>query len=213
MYTYRLTSRGHGEPSNSLFTALFGPLSVTSKQISRNILALISRVHYNDVIMGAIASQITSFTIIYSAAYSDANPIKHQSSASLAFVGGIHRWPVNSPHKWPETRKMFPFDDVIMYGACSPGGLYHIFSWTDNGIRTGINSYMRRKSMDVITYPCPNCRWTMLNRSQVIGTHVIQWNCFQMLIYIKSVESVEAAWCIPELLITRLLGSHHSRHK
>ena len=31
-----------------------------------------------------------------------------------AFVRGIHRWPVNSPHKWPVTRKMFPFDDVIM---------------------------------------------------------------------------------------------------
>ena len=39
---------------------------------------------------------------------------KHQSSASLAFVLGIHRWPVNSPHKGPVTRKMFPFDDVIM---------------------------------------------------------------------------------------------------
>ena len=40
---------------------------------------------------------------------------KHQSSASLAFVRGIHRGPVNSPHKWSVTRKMFPFDDVIMY--------------------------------------------------------------------------------------------------
>ena len=39
---------------------------------------------------------------------------KHQISASLAFVRGIHRWPVNSPHKWPVTRKMFPFDDVTM---------------------------------------------------------------------------------------------------
>ena len=38
---------------------------------------------------------------------------KRQSSASLAFVRGIHRWPVNSPHKGPVTRKMFPFDDVI----------------------------------------------------------------------------------------------------
>ena len=41
-------------------------------------------------------------------------PIKHQSSASLAFVRGIQRWPVNSPHKLPVTRKMFPFDGVIM---------------------------------------------------------------------------------------------------
>ena len=39
---------------------------------------------------------------------------KNQSSASLAFVRGIHRWPVNSPHKGPVTRKIFPIDDVIM---------------------------------------------------------------------------------------------------
>ena len=39
---------------------------------------------------------------------------KHQSSASLAFVWGIHRGPVNSPHKWPVARKMFPLHDVIM---------------------------------------------------------------------------------------------------
>ena len=70
--------------------------------------------HYNDVIMGAIASQITSLTIVYSAVYSDADQRKHQSSASLASVRGIHRGPVNSPHKWPVTRKMVPFDDVIM---------------------------------------------------------------------------------------------------
>ena len=70
--------------------------------------------HYNDVIMGSIASQITSLTIVYSTVYSSADQRKHQSSASLAFVRGIHREPVNSPHKWPVTRKMFPFDDVIM---------------------------------------------------------------------------------------------------
>ena len=64
--------------------------------------------------MGAIASQITSLTIVYSADYSDADQRKHQSSASLAFVRGSHRGPVNSPHKWPLTRKMFPFDNVIM---------------------------------------------------------------------------------------------------
>ena len=70
--------------------------------------------HYDDVIMDAIASQITSLTIVYSNVYSGADQSKHQSSASLAFVWGIHRGPVNSPHKWPVTRKMFPFDDVIM---------------------------------------------------------------------------------------------------
>ena len=64
--------------------------------------------------MGAIESQITSLTIVYSTVYSDADQRKHQSSASSAFVRGIHRGPVISPHKWPVTRKMFPFDDVIM---------------------------------------------------------------------------------------------------
>ena len=68
--------------------------------------------HYGDVTMSAMASQITRLTIVYSIVYSDQR--KHQSSASLAFVRGIDRSPVNSPHKRPETRKMLPFDDVIM---------------------------------------------------------------------------------------------------
>ena len=57
--------------------------------------------HYPDVIMGAMASQITSLTIVYLTFYSGADQRKQQSSLSLAFVRGIHRWPVNSLHKWP----------------------------------------------------------------------------------------------------------------
>ena len=64
--------------------------------------------------MGAIACLITSLTIVYSTIYSDTDQRKNQSSALLAFVRGIHRGPMNSPHKWPVTRQMFPFDDVIM---------------------------------------------------------------------------------------------------
>ena len=61
----------------------------------------------------------TSLAIVYSTVYSGTDQINHQSSASLAFVWGIHRRPVNSPHKWPVTRKIFPFDDVIMnYPMC-----------------------------------------------------------------------------------------------
>ena len=70
--------------------------------------------HYNDVIMIAMASQITTLAIVYSIVYSGADQRKHQRYASLAFVRGIYRWPVNSPHKWPVTWKMFPFDYVIM---------------------------------------------------------------------------------------------------
>ena len=68
--------------------------------------------------MGKIASQITSLMIVYSTFYSDADQRKYRSSASLAFVRAIHRGPVNSPHTGPVTRKMFPFDDVIMLYIC-----------------------------------------------------------------------------------------------
>ena len=89
---------------------------ITSLALGQQIIsgARTNIAHYDDVIMGTIASQITSLTSVYSTVYSGADQSKHQSSASLAFVWGIHRGPVNSPHKWPVTRKMFPFDDVIM---------------------------------------------------------------------------------------------------
>ena len=69
---------------------------------------------YSEVIKGVVVSQITSPTNVYSTVYSAADQTKQQSSASLAFLRGIHRWPMNSPHKWPVTRKMFPFDVVII---------------------------------------------------------------------------------------------------
>ena len=73
-----------------------------------------SDMHYIDVIMSAMVSQITSVMIVYSTVYSGTNQRKHQSSASLAFVQGIQRWPVNSLHKGSITWKIFPFDDIIM---------------------------------------------------------------------------------------------------
>ena len=70
-------------------------------------------VHYDDIIMGVMASQVTSLTIVYSNVYSGADQRKHWNLASLAFVQGIHQWPWNPPHKWPIMRKMFPFDDIM----------------------------------------------------------------------------------------------------
>ena len=63
-----------------------------------------------------MASQITSLTIVYSSVYSGADQRKHKSSASLAFVRGIQNSPVTGefPAQRPITRKVFPFDDVIM---------------------------------------------------------------------------------------------------
>ena len=89
--------------------------------------------------MGAMAPQTTSLTIVYSTAYSGADQRKHQSSSRLVFVRVIHRWLMNSPHKWPVTRKMFPFDDVIMLieiGARISNRI-HCFLWV------------------VVTHPCP----------------------------------------------------------
>ena len=90
-----------------------GNFSKMAAILSRSEMCVISAVHYSDVIMSTMAFTQT--------VYSGADQNKHQSSASLAFVcvcvwggGGIHQWPVNSPHKGPVTRKMFPFDDVII---------------------------------------------------------------------------------------------------
>ena len=66
--------------------------------------------HYSDVIMSEMASQITGVSNVCPTT----KETKHQSSASLAFVKGIHRSPVDSLHKGLVTRKMFTFDDVIM---------------------------------------------------------------------------------------------------
>ena len=79
--------------------------------------------HYSDVIMSAIASQITGVRIAHLTICSGADQGKHQSYSSLAFVRIIHRWPMNSPHKGPVTRKMFPFDD----------GLYGIYIYLSDG--------------------------------------------------------------------------------
>ena len=96
----------------------FTPMWDNNINIGHSITALMAQgqmfLHYYDVTMGTIVSQITSLMIVYSAVYSNADQRKHQSSVSLAFVLGIHQWPVNSLHKWPVTRKMFPFDDDIM---------------------------------------------------------------------------------------------------
>ena len=70
--------------------------------------------HYGDVMMGAMASQITSLTIVYSTVYSGADQIKHQSSASLTFVSGNPPVTGGFPSQRASNAEMFPFDDVIM---------------------------------------------------------------------------------------------------
>ena len=70
--------------------------------------------HYSGAIMSKMVFQITSVSIVYSIVSSGADQRKHQSATSLAYVWGIHPWPVDSPQKGPIARKMFPFDYVMM---------------------------------------------------------------------------------------------------
>ena len=73
--------------------------------VAAEIFKLIS-VHYNGVIIGTMAHKITIVSIVCPTVCSDADQMKHQSSASLAFVRGIHRWAVDYPHKWQVKRKV-----------------------------------------------------------------------------------------------------------
>ena len=101
--------------------------------------------HYNDVIMNKMSFQISSVAVVYSTVVSYADQRKHQSSASLAFVWEIHRWPVNSPHKSQWRVKMFPFDDVIMLSFSHVG--QDIRRWyTNDEVRTFLNSTSHRYS-------------------------------------------------------------------
>ena len=95
--------------------------------------------HCNDVIISDMASQITGVSIVCSTVGTGPDQRKHQSSASLAFVRGNYRWPVNSPHKRPVTRKMFSFDDVIMFFALFTLRWHRVLSWHTYSCNTRIH--------------------------------------------------------------------------
>ena len=115
-----------------------------------------SSTHYSAVMMSAIASQITSLTTVYSTVSSGVDQRKQRSSVSLAFVRGIHRWPVNSPHKGPVTRKMFLFDDVIMicffYFAAQLDNFMVVTSEVAEPPSHGLNLYRRDKYRLCVQY-------------------------------------------------------------
>ena len=77
------------------------------------------------IVMGAMASQITSLTIVYSGVYLRHRSKKTSKLCVTGLCGEIHRWSVNSPHKGPATRKMFLFDDVIMRSISPKVFLHH----------------------------------------------------------------------------------------
>ena len=112
-----------------------------------------AHIHYSYVIMDTMVSQIPVVSIVCSTVCSGADQRKYQSSTSLALVRGIHRWPMDSSHKGPVTRKMFPFyamrsilRDIYIYIP-----MFH-----------NIASLTRRQS-----YNCSQCHWNKLNQIQV----------------------------------------------
>ena len=123
--------------------------------------------HYSDLIIGAMASQITSVSIIYLTISSAGDQRKHQSSALLAFVRGNPRWTANYPHKGPVTRKMLPLGDVVMILwshvvrlLCS---LIQILAWWQSDCQWGMKYVL---ILDGITLLCfgLNVTWDCLCR-------------------------------------------------
>ena len=98
---------------------------VTFLSISFLVISNLETSHYSDVIMSTMASQITSVFTVCSVFCSGADQRKHQNSASLAYVGGIHRGPMNPPHKGPVTQQIFSYDYV-------PGDRWILLTWTRN---------------------------------------------------------------------------------
>ena len=138
--------------------------------------------------MSAMASQINSLTTAYSTVSSCADQKNYQSSAPLAFVRGIHRWTVNSPHKGPVTRNMFPFDDVIMHTPKSP----QLYSWSTDHYHWYIPwtlQIMGRKT--AVQHQGEHQRWSLL---ALYSTNPQLTNAFALSQRDNNVENVSLSW-------------------
>ena len=127
--------------------------------------------------MSATVSQITSLTIVYSTVYSGTDQRKHQSSASLAFVQEIHRWPVYSPHKGPVTWKMFPFDDVIMIMR------YKSYQHRESTAGTCLFSSCERKVSYILWYSY------LIAVLRTINLHVPTWHHLLLWVHAANMAS------------------------
>ena len=145
-----------------------------------------------------MASQITSITIVYSTVvYSGADKRKHQSPASFAFVWGIDRWPVNSPHKGPVTRKIFLFDDVIMQcDMMMQQRLVFCDGWSLVDI-TGNIANVRVLFLVFRTYICiVSCFYTTMTVPifsicvfrYIFKIHTQLWSCCGALLYVIKIQ-------------------------
>ena len=108
-------------PLKILNTVITSVYVLANGMASLHVKTFANTVHYNDVIMSAMASQITSVSNVCSIIWSGADQRKRQCSGSLAFfVRGIYRWSVDSPHKGPVTWEMSPFDNSSWWSSSCP---------------------------------------------------------------------------------------------
>ena len=119
-------------------------------------------VHYSNVIMSPMTSQITKLTVVCSNIYSGADERKHQSSASLVFVRGIHGWPVNFPHKGP----------VKLFHLMLSSWAKAIYS--DRNTRHPVANKMSVK-------PAPLCEWMACIRAEYCINGSIRRKCCSYL--------------------------------
>ena len=147
--------------------------------------------------MGETASQITSLVIVYSAVYSGAGQPKHQSSRHWP-LWGIHRWPVNSPHKWLVTLKMFPFDDVIILCVNPMTKFSPFVFWYQLHVLCNMNrvrEYMAYNRSDEITYKLLTRRRDVARTTKYILTAIpVLWYTYSdshPVVYIISCDSVK----------------------
>ena len=141
--------------------------------------------HYSDVIMSAVASQITGVSIVYSTVCSSTWQRNSKSFASLGFVRGIHRQPMNSFYKGPVTRKMFPFDEVIITIECLYG-----LPWC-NPIRLKCVSHIH---LHLIIHPAPHLHFHDRKITYALRFKVMDL-CDIVLCDHNHIELGEVVWC------------------
>ena len=107
-------------------------------------------IHYSDVIMSTVASQISGVVIVCSTVCWGADQRNTPKPRVTGLVRGIHRWPTDSPHKGPETWKPFPFDDVIMDRA-----RLHTGGWTESWLLTDCKCFLFHSNPEPKPRPMP----------------------------------------------------------
>ena len=149
--------------------------------------------------MGAMASEITGVSIVCSTVCSGGHQRKHQSSASLAFLRWIHRWPVDSPHKGSVRREMFPFEYVIMETAVTWCRHYELLLMSF--VVVGLGLLLERRTISTNNAPA---LWKVYMYAQKTCTHyeipVQTWSphiyiqYFLVFDFYTPVHSIDQTW-------------------